>query len=404
MLKKITVTAAVVMAVTLLAGIILLPLSLRSIVNNGDQILRSVFTSTPAASFDAKNYTEVLLETGYNTAVIVEQSAGDTVEVRAEGLMWEEMPLGLNETIEPGNEETPESRVMRVTLSNKDLFSKESALSSLLNRNIFYEFPSLYIIRIPSYLSLTVTQQPWEVRYEEDVHFANRSYYDNRKWEEERRNNVSSRPREQMGSKYEAIMTAFQSELDTRVSSLLLSQTAAPEEIDEYIDDIATEYYNRLSEQIFPYMSDSYDVDALLTLLHNYVDLQGQIAKQTFRIRLAGNSGDSELEQRLATNLQEIERLARNAKEAFDRYYYPYLDNAPADMEAPEEEPVQADDKPADPDVIILSPAQQGGSENAAQDAPGGAEPAVPGQQTESSSGTQEIRQSGSPADGNPGI
>lgn len=403
MLKKITVTAAVVMAVTLLAGIILLPLSLRSIVNNGDQILRSVFTSTPAASFDAKNYTEVLLETGYNTAVIVEQSAGDTVEVRAEGLMWEEMPLGLNETIEPGNEETPESRVMRVTLSNKDLFSKKSALSSLLNRNIFYEFPSLYIIRIPSYLSLTVTQQPWEVRYEEDVHFANRSYYDNRKWEEERRNNVSSWPREQMGSKYEAIMTAFQSELDTRISSLLLSQAAAPEEIDEYIDDITTEYYNRLSEQIFPYMTDSYDVDALLTLLHNYVDLKGQIAKQTFRIRLAGNSGDSELEQRLATNLQEIERLARNAKEAFDRYYYPYLDNAPADMEAPEEEPVQADDKPADPDTIILSPAQQGGSENAAGDAPGGAEPAVPGQQTESSE-PQEIRQSGSPADGNPGI
>lgn len=318
MLKKVTIVSVFVLIVSMLVCVVAAPLAIRDFLTNGDKIFSQFINSSEVYSFEGADAIQIdFPNTHYQ--ILVEQSEDDSIYLRAEGFMAKEY------TIAPRQETIGSSQVIAVRIGDDSFFDPDTS-SYLLRRSLREMAQTTVILRVPEHVAVETTGRPYYVYYNGSVQFANRSYYDNREWEENDEYEVPgdhSESRQALYQKYDAGIAAFGSELETASARMMTQVDVYPtENFYQEIDGIVERYQQKLSGQLFALQSEVYDYETLTALLDNYLELVGQ--EEKYRTVIDLERGDESTEEQY----DKVSELAGNARDRFEEMYERYLDDA----------------------------------------------------------------------------
>ncbi len=352
MLKKITLASALVLVVCLIAGTVLIPLSIREFLQDGDKIIGKFIRSTEVYSFNARDITH--LELNFNDlTVYIEQSKDDNIYLRMEGLFADRCSVGDRQRQEE------EKKILSLFLDNDSLFF-DTSIPYLLRSGLADTSASWVIVRIPSWISVETLENPWNIRYTQDVSFQNRAYYEERLWytvDESWKQEQSRREQSEFyRNRFNAMNSAFTSELRKNLVQLQTGEIS----LDSYnsrLDAAADEHLERMQQQLFPFSSALFDLDTLATLLENYFELYGAAMKQQ---GLMENSEEfSEEYQLLQERYSELKNAADTALEEFLDFYEGYLSELQENEQesSPEQAETSEEKNAANEQAFAASPA-----------------------------------------------
>ena len=326
MLKKITISCAILLLITLIAGVILIPIAVRDTIRNADGILSNIIRSTPVTSYDASSLSCVNIDMG-DSQIILEQSSDDNIYLRVEGLFADEYQLLSEQTIGESGES-----ILTLRMDDDALFFDSGISSYLVRRGLLENSYTAAILRIPETVSVTTTGSPYHVQYKDNVKFQNRSYYDNCEWQEEEQlqweqEHQLEAETQMLYDKYSGLITAFYSDLETACTKRYSEENPDFDALDNEIDQIVNEHYSRMQSQLFPSESSTYDLNTLCTMLQNYLSLSGQLLKQEARLELGYYDTEEEALSLAMENRDRLDSRADDARDRFDEMYRSYLDS-----------------------------------------------------------------------------
>lgn len=314
-IKKWAIISGAVSLACLIAGLMVLPDAVASVMLNSDKILGRFIQSTPLASYDGKRYAILNIDIE-NTDIRIEQSKDDNIYLRAEGLFMDQYQMASAEA------KQGEATVLNISLNDNGQFYGEGTEPYLLKKRIAEEMLLFVVVRVPQGVSVVTTGSPWRVSYTRGVQFANRAYYENTEWQDEddyaQGWSGGEGDASRMYEKYMAMTQAFESELFAL--SGVASQSGLESPLDTLADDadaIVERHRAAMQAELFPLDSEVYPRETLLTMLDNYLSLSGQGCKQQLLISQDGGEGSGMLD------------LAQNARDAFGEMYQKYIATIP---------------------------------------------------------------------------
>lgn len=339
MLKKVTIISVFVLIASMLVCVVAAPLAVKDFLTNGDKIFSQFFNASEVYSFEEADAIRVDFPGDYYQ-ILVEQSEDDNSYLRVEGVMAKEY------TITPREETIGSSQVVTVRIGDDSFFDPDTS-SYLLRRSLRRMAQTTVILRVPERVAVETTGRPYYVYYNDSVRFANRSYYDDREWEENTEYESGgdrSESRRALYQKYDAGIAAFGSELETASARMMTQVDVYPtENFYQEVDGIVERYQQKLRGQLFPLHSEIFDIDTLSSLLNNYLELVGQ--EEKYRTVIDLDRGDESTEEQY----DKVSELAGNARERFEEMYERYLDDA-----APAEEGEDFASSEAEPAGMIV--------------------------------------------------
>lgn len=321
MLKKITIALAVLLAVSLIATAILLPVAVRSVLRDGEKTVAQFIRSSSIVEFDAVKNPVINMDVG--CGIFVEQSPDEKIYLKIEGLFADQMEIASSVR------ETEDGDVLDIYFDYDEAFWETENASYLFRRVIGDSSMQAAILRVPENVTLK-TSSPWNIQLGSGVHFANDTFYREDLWAYEdpgyyipetdapdpvgEEVHSSDETMERLGS----LMDVFESELSaTLITGYALDESS--DQLEDQLDLVMEKHYTRISGQIYPYVSDIYDETTLDSMLHSAMTLRTELYKAKVRYELdGGKSWDSEA-------FDELQDAYNQAEDLFYESYRKYI-------------------------------------------------------------------------------
>lgn len=279
MLKKVTTVAAILFLISLIGGVIMVPLALRDGILNGDTIISAFISSSEILTLDPAENPAIRLDFPH-TNLVIEQSEDDHVYLRAEGWSGREIQFKTAKATVDGKE------VLNISRNTPDFFFDRTVPSYLMRRSLSENTLHAVIVRIPPSVSLyTSSNSPrWHIRdaINNGVVFANMADYPSEREQtapepayHERFENLPEG--QDSFVTYQGLHQLLQRELSETISYHAAMQSIEPLEISQVFSQIANTYSTGMSEALLMDGLPYYDV--LSARLSSYVTLRCQSAQ-----------------------------------------------------------------------------------------------------------------------------